>query len=138
MAFDPGSGAWVTLPQASGGKLCVASCSLSDHILYLAQISNSTVPRAFISAVEHLYIVERLTEHLGGDIEKNPAQWLELRICPTRTCRGECNRRITHPTDSFLIDISTGTCLGSHWAVRCRATARRPTHNLISLDWCMG
>jgi hypothetical protein len=79
VAFDPGSDAWVKLSQASGGKLRVeTSCSVSDHIPYLAQICNSTVPRAFISAVEHLYIVERLIEHLDGDIEKNPAQWLEL------------------------------------------------------------
>ena len=79
VAFDPGSDAWVNLPQASGGRLRVeTACGVPDHIPYLAQICNSTVPGVFISAVEHLYIMERLIEHLDGDIERNPAQWLEL------------------------------------------------------------
>ena len=81
LVFQPGYNAWVTLPQTSGGKIRLEIGSRpSDQLLYLTQLRSSSIPQPFISAVEHLYIIEGApwAERLEGDIEKSPVQWLEL------------------------------------------------------------
>jgi hypothetical protein len=80
LVFDPDFDVWITLPQAFGRKLRVeTNCYPPDQLSSLAQICSSSVPRAFISAVEHLYIVEGVWEpRLEGEIERGPAQWLDL------------------------------------------------------------
>ena len=81
LVFEPDVDAWITFPQAFGGKIRVEiASSPSNQLLSLAQLCSSSIPQPFISAVEHLYVVEGAPhdERLRGDIEKSPAQWLEL------------------------------------------------------------
>jgi hypothetical protein len=81
LVFEPDVDAWITLPQAFGGKIRLETASSpSNQLLSLAQLCSSSIPQLFISAVEHLYVVEGAphVERLTGDIEKSPAQWLEL------------------------------------------------------------
>jgi hypothetical protein len=69
----------VTLPQTFGGELELGvTCEPSDpRLTSLVQIRSSSVPRAFISAVERLYIIDNRIWGLDViDIENS--QWLEL------------------------------------------------------------
>ena len=81
LVFDRGSEAWVTFPQKFGGEIRLEiKFNLSDQLSFLAQICSSSVPPAFISAVEHLYVLDGASRpvRLESEIDKSPARWLEL------------------------------------------------------------
>jgi hypothetical protein len=73
-------GVRITISQTSDGALKLSiPCGQSDlQLSSLVQVCSSTFPRALITAVEHLYILENnfLQLHWKDDIESN--QWLEL------------------------------------------------------------
>ena len=70
----------VRLPQTSDGVLLLGiSCRHSDwQLLSLAQVCSLSFPRAFIPAVEHLYIVEEKFSRLCWQDDIESSQWLEL------------------------------------------------------------
>ena len=81
VVFDPYLDAWATFPQRFGGKFRLeVKCSPPDHLSSLTQVCSSSVPPAFISAVEHLYIVGGALRsmRLEGGVERSPARWLEF------------------------------------------------------------
>ena len=80
VVFDSNFYAWVTLSQKSGGKIHLELLSsLPCQLLPLTQLCNLSIPQTFTSAVEHLYIVEEVSDNdFIGDIEDSPAQWLEI------------------------------------------------------------
>jgi hypothetical protein len=83
------SGATVSLPQTIGDRRLELgiSCQRIDwQLSSLAQVCESCFPRALISAVEHLHILEKRfsPHHWQDDVESN--QWLELFL-PFTTVR---------------------------------------------------
>jgi hypothetical protein len=83
------SGATVSLPRTIGdrGLELGISCQQIDwQLSSLAQVCGSCFPRALISTVEHLHILEKRfsPRHWEDDIENN--QWLELFL-PFTTVR---------------------------------------------------
>jgi hypothetical protein len=70
----------VALPQTLGGTLELGiSCRQSDwQLSSLEQVCSSSFPRAFISAVEHLYIIENRFPRLQWQDDVERSQWLEL------------------------------------------------------------
>jgi len=75
------SGASVSLPRTfdhKGLELGISCRQIDWQLSSLAQVCSSCFPQALISAVEHLYIVERRVSphHTEDDIENS--QWLEL------------------------------------------------------------
>src|SRR5258708_38300084 len=58
------------------------------------------------------------------------------RTRPARARWEKSDRSVTCPADSLLGRVApVGTCRGSHWEVRRRATARRSPCNSFSLGW---
>src|SRR5258708_25509579 len=58
------------------------------------------------------------------------------RTRPARARWGKSDRSVTCPGESLLGGVApVGTCRGSHWEVRRRATARRSPYNCFSLGW---
>src|SRR5216684_260318 len=58
------------------------------------------------------------------------------RTRPARARWGKSDRSVTFPGESLLGGVTpAGTCPGSHWGVRRRATARRSPYNCFSLGW---
>jgi hypothetical protein len=84
VAFGPNSEAssWVTLSQTSGERLRleIIKCNPSDQLSSLTKLCSSSIPRALISVVERLYIVENdfYNRRFEGNIEDDHVQWLEL------------------------------------------------------------
>ena len=81
VVFHPEPDVWVNLPQKFGGRLHLeVACSPSHQLLSLVQLCSSSFPPAFISSVEHLYIVEGVlwAARFKGDIKSRPTRWLEL------------------------------------------------------------
>jgi hypothetical protein len=57
------------------------------------------------------------------------------RSRPARARWGQSDRSITCPAASLLGVPPVGTCAGSHWEVRRRATARWSPCNCFLLGW---
>jgi hypothetical protein len=76
--------AWVTLPQTSDGKLRLglSGVQADRHLSSLMQ----TLPQALLLAVEHLYILEGMSELVGQD-DVESSRWLEL-LHPFTAVRG--------------------------------------------------
>jgi hypothetical protein len=68
-----------TLPQASGGELELGvACEPSEwQLSSLARVCSSSLPQDFISAVEHLYVVDNRSWG-RDDNDTESSQWLEL------------------------------------------------------------
>lgn len=110
VVFDPDSDGWVTFPQRFGGKIRLKiKCNEPDLLSSLAQICSSSIPPAFISAVEHLYIVEGASRpiRLHRRIEDSPARWLEF-LHPFTAVKGLYLSRTFTPHVAFVLQEFVG------------------------------
>jgi hypothetical protein len=108
-------GASVSLPRTlddRGLELGISCRQMDWQLSSLAQVCGSCVPQALISAVEHLYILERRFSppHTEDDIENS--QWLELFL-PFTTVRNlylskEFAPRVMPALQEFTEDGVTG------------------------------
>jgi hypothetical protein len=153
------SGASVSLPRTfddRGLELGISCRQIDWQLSSLAQVCGSCFPQALISAVEHLYILERrlAPHHMEDDIENN--QWLELFL-PFTTVRNlylskGFAPRVMLALQEFVGDRATGvlpalqylhlevppiwTSPGDHREVRCWATAPQTPNNRFSMGQC--
>jgi hypothetical protein len=77
VVFNSDYHVWVTLPQTSDGRLRLGILCYDRHLPSLTQICGSSFPQSFLPAVEHLYIIEGLSQLLWPD-DIQSSQWLEL------------------------------------------------------------
>jgi hypothetical protein len=153
------SGASVSLPRTlddRGVEFGISCRQIDWQLSSLAQICDSCIPQALISAVEHLHIVERRISphHREDDIENS--QWLELFL-PFTTVRNlylskEFAPRVMLALQEFVGDRATGilpalqylhlevppiwTSPRHHREVRCCATAPQTPDNRFSMGQC--
>ena len=151
------SGASVSLPRTDdrGLELGISCRQIDWQLSSLAQVCGSCFPQALISAVEHLYILERQCSphHREDDIENN--QWLELFL-PFTTVRNlylskGFAPRVMPALQEFVGDRATGVLPalqhlhlvqpiwaspGDHRDVRCCVTTPQTPDNRFSMGRC--
>ena len=136
VVFDPVFDAWINLRQTFAGKLCLRIVSRPPNQLSsLAQVCSSSFPRAFIPAVERLYILKGVSRlRWKGNIENSSHPMAgtftsiyrregsphimgictAYHICPARTCRRKSDGGATRPERSFLRDTPIWADLESY------------------------
>jgi hypothetical protein len=150
------SGASVSLPRIfddRGLELGISCRQIDWQLSSLAQACGSCFPQDLISAVEHLYILERRfsPHHREDDIEDS--QWMEL-LLPFTTVRNLYLSKGFAPRVMLALQESVGdrttgvlpalqylhlevppiwTSPGDRWNVRCCATAPQTPDNRSSM-----
>ena len=120
----------------------------------LAQVCGSSFPRALISAVEHLYILENIFRDCVGKTTSRAAngwnfsvhlpavkglyisQEFVPHIAPAlQELVGERVTEVLPALQTLFLEETTPTrtCPGSYWAICCRTTACRSPHCCFSL-----